>query len=198
MMSTAVLAETPQRPRKMTLPAGTFFRLRLNEDLSSKTAQVNDKFTARVTAPINKAGREVVPEGSTIHGRVTSVQRAVRRRNGTLGVSFNKLVLPNGNTYYIVGSLASLEDGKDVDDESRLKGKSTTKRNVLFIGGGAGVGAIIGAAAGGGSGAAIGGAIGAGAGTAAALLMKGHEAEAKAGTDIGMTLDREVAIVVKR
>jgi outer membrane lipoprotein SlyB len=113
-------------------------------------------------------------------------------------VSFNKLVLPNGNTYYIVGSLASLEDGKDVDDESRLKGKSTTKRNVLFIGGGAGVGAIIGAAAGGGSGAAIGGAIGAGAGTAAALLMKGHEAEAKAGTDIGMTLDREVAIVVKR
>lgn len=47
-------------------------------------------------------------------------------------------------------------------------GEAHKKRNIEIIGGGAGVGALIGALAGGGKGAAIGAAAGAGAGTAGA------------------------------
>jgi len=53
--------------------------------------------------------------------------------------------------------------------------ESTKKRDAEIIGGGAGVGAAIGAIAGGGKGAAIGAAIGGGAGTGTVLATKGKE-----------------------
>jgi type IV secretion system protein VirB10 len=185
-----------QRHRQVTLPTDTFFRLRLNQGLSSKTAQVDDQFTAQVIAPVVRENLVVVPEGATIQGRVTSVQPAARRRSGTIAVSFEKLILPDGGEYSIRGSLANHQE--EVDEEGRVKGKSTTKRDVIFIGGGAGVGAVIGAAAGGGKGAGIGAAIGAGVGVAGALLRKGYEAEVKSGTEIGMVLDQEITVAVAR
>jgi type IV secretion system protein VirB10 len=111
-------------------------------------------------------------------------------------VSFEKLILSDGGEYSIRGSLANHQE--EVDEEGRVKGKSTTKRDVIFIGGGAGVGAVIGAAAGGGKGAGIGAAIGAGVGVAGALLRKGYEAEVKSGTEIGMVLDQEITVAVAR
>lgn len=182
----------------VTIPVDTVFRLKLNRSLSSRTAKVGDTFTAKVTAPVTVGSVIAVPEGSTVYGRVTTVTKAARRQNGTIGVSFYKLELPSKRTYQIYGSLTSLEGGKggegDVGKEGEVKGKSTRKRDVIFIGGGAGVGAIIGAAAGGGKGAGIGAAIGAGAGVAGALLSKGHEAEVASGTEIGMALDRALTV----
>lgn len=181
----------------VTIPADTLFRLRLNNGLSSKSARVGDRITATVTAPVVVDGRVAVPEGTTVAGKVTSVQPAARRKNGTIGVGFTHLDLPNGTSRSIIGSLASLsDDGKErqADAEGRVSGSSTTKRNVIFIGGGAGAGAVIGAIAGGGKGAGIGAAIGAGLGTAGVLLSKGHEAEVASGTEIGMRLDQSVTV----
>lgn len=196
-------AQTMTRARRAiseqgtTIPADTLFHLKLNTALSSKTARVGDPISATVTAPVVVDGSVAVPDGSKVTGKVTSVQPAQRRKNGTIGVAFTRLELPDGTSRTIVGSLASLsEDGKqrETDAEGRVKGKSTTKRNVIFIGGGAGVGAAIGAAAGGGKGAGIGAAIGAGVGAAGALLSKGHEAEVASGTAIGMRLDKSVTV----
>jgi hypothetical protein len=59
----------------------------------------------------------------------------------------------NGRSYAIEGALTSLqadERKQIIDEENRISGKSSTSRNILFIGGGAGAGAAIGAIAGGG------------------------------------------------
>ena len=82
--------------------------------------------------------------------------------------------------------------------EGEVEGKSTTKRNVVFIGGGAGAGALIGAVAGGGKGAGIGAAVGAGLGTLGALVSKGNDVEVASGTEVAMSLDREVTVPVSR
>ncbi|MCS6818190.1 MAG: hypothetical protein N0A16_03540 [Blastocatellia bacterium] len=180
------------------VPVDTLFRLRLRQGLSSRTAQKGDTFMAEVIAPVVVGDVVAVPVGSIVTGRVTSVTRAARRRSGTIAVTFEELQLPSGQKYKIYGSLASLEtpegEKRQVGEEGEVKGGSSIKRDVVFIGGGAGVGAVIGAAAGGGKGAGIGAAVGAGLGTAAALLRKGAEVEVPSGTEIGMVLDRELIL----
>lgn len=186
----------------VTIPVDTVFRLHLNQGFSSRTAQKGDKFTANVIAPVVLRETVVVPEGSIIHGRVTEVTPAERRKNATLAVEFYELELASKQTFPIYGSLTSLEDEKgqkrEVGQEGEVQGKSTTKRDVVFIGGGAGAGALIGGLAGGGKGAGIGAAVGAGLGTLGALLSEGSEVEVASGTEIAMVLDREVTVPVRR
>ena len=69
-----------------------------------------------------------------------------------------------------------------------------SRRNVVFIGGGAAAGAIIGAISGGGTGAGVGTLIGAVLGAAGAYFSKGKEAVVKSGTEFGVVLNRSVAL----
>jgi hypothetical protein len=192
----------PAKPSLIAVPADTVVQLLLNQGLSSRVAQKGDTFTASVTAPVVVDNTVVIPEGSTVHGRVTEVLRAERRQNGSVAVAFYELELPTKEKIEIHGSLASLEDEKgekrDVGQEGEVEGKSTTKRNVAFIGGGAGAGALVGAVAGGGKGAGIGAAVGAGVGTLGALMTKGNDVQVASGTEIAMALDREVSLPVAR
>jgi type IV secretion system protein VirB10 len=193
-------ARSSHAPGSITVPTDTEFHLRLNQALNSRTAKKGDTFTASVIEPVVVRGVTAVSEGSTVYGRVTTVTRARRGHSGTMGVSFYRLRLPSNQTLSILGSLASLENEKaDRGDgqESEVRGRSL-RRTLILIGGGAGVGAIIGAAAGGGKGAGIGAAIGGGAGTAAALLTKGNEVNVKPGTTITMALDRPVTVPMSR
>src|SRR5262249_22612874 len=192
----------PAKPVVVQVPVDTVVQLQLNEALSSRTAQTGDIFSARVRAPVVVENSVVIPEGSTVHGRVTQVERAERRQNGSVAVAFYELELPSKEKIEIYGSLANLEDEKgekrEVAPEGEIKGKSTTKRNVAFIGGGAGAGALVGALAGGGKGGGVGAAVGAGAGTLGALLSKGNDVQIASGTEIAMALDREVSIPISR
>jgi type IV secretion system protein VirB10 len=196
------LQSMPSRPSVIAVPANTIVQLQLNQGLSSRTAQKGDAFSASVTAPVVVDNTVVIPEGSRVYGRVTEVLRAERRQNGSVAVAFYELELPTKEKIEIHGSLASLEDEKgekqQVGQEGEVEGKSTTKRNVAFIGGGAGAGALVGAVAGGGKGAGIGAAVGAGVGTLGALMAKGNDVQVASGTDIAMALDREVTVPISR
>jgi hypothetical protein len=185
----------------VAVPVDTVVRLQLSQGLSSRTAQKGDLFTAGVTAPVVVDNWVAIPQGSIVHGRVTDVSKAERRKNGSIAVEFHALELPNKERFDILGSLTSLEDKKGTDkqvEESEVEGKSTAKRNVVFIGGGAGAGAAVGALAGGGKGAGIGAAVGAGLGTLGALASKGNDVEVASGTPIAMSFDREVTIPISR
>ena len=187
----------PAAPNYYTVEAGQTFRVRINQELSSENARIGDRFTNTVVDPVYAGGGvEVIPAGSTITGRVTSVTRAQRRKAGTIAVSFISVQLPNGTSRAINGSLTNLPEssGGRGDNESTVSGRSTTKRNAVFIGGGAATGALIGAIAGGGKGAGIGAIVGGGLGTAGALFSKGNEAVVKRDTEFGVVLNQNVSL----
>lgn len=182
--------------RHLTLNEDHTFRVRMNEQISSETARIGDRFTTTVVDPVYVNGMEAAPAGSIITGRVTDVKRAQRRSQaGEIGVKFITLQTPDGRSYPINGSLTSMAtDAVNYDSEGQVSGRSSMQRNAIFIGGGAGAGAIIGAIAGGGRGAGVGAGVGAGLGVAGALFSRGEEAVVRPGTQFGVLLNQRITL----
>ncbi len=176
--------------------AGQVINVRMNQTITSETARVGDQFITIVTVPVYAGGVEVIPAGSEIVGRVTTVERAARKsKAGSIGVHFVSLRLPTGIARALNGDLTDVTNSDiTADNEGEVEGRSATKRNVVFIGGGAATGALIGAIAGGGKGAGIGAGVGAGLGVAGALFSKGHEAVVKSGTEFGVVLNQPLSL----
>jgi hypothetical protein len=148
-----------------------------------------------VMVPVYASGIEVIPAGSVVVGRVTTVSRASRKsKAGTIGVHFVSLRLPTGITRAMNGDLTNVSEEVNADNEGEVGGHSATNRNVVFVGGGAAAGALIGAIAGGGKGAGIGAGVGAGLGVAGAWFSKGHEAVVKSGTEFGVILNQSLSL----
>lgn len=184
----SVSGQKPKKPPQYVLPEETVIRLRLNEKLSSKNAQVGGPFTSTVVTPVYVRGVEVIPAGSIVTGSVTHVERAGRKsRAGSINVTFTSVHLPNEAQYPLNASLAASDSA---DNEGEVKGKSSKKRNARFIGRGAVVGGIFNGAAG----AVTGGAIGAARG----LIKKGEEAEVNPGTEFDIILNRSISLKAYR
>jgi hypothetical protein len=190
--------QPPRLPQPVyySVNAGQIIRVRMNQSITSETARNGDQFVTTVVDPVYSGGLEVIPAGSTIIGQVRTVERAARKsKAGTIGVHFVSLRLPGGIARAINGDLSEIAtEGVNADNEGEVSGRSATKRNVVFIGGGAATGALIGAIAGGGKGAGIGAGIGAGLGVAGAWFSKGHEAVVKSGTEFGVVLNQTVSL----
>ncbi|HEX6186096.1 MAG TPA: hypothetical protein VFZ44_19560 [Pyrinomonadaceae bacterium] len=194
--TTAARTTTPP-VRYYTVPADTVIRVRMDTELNSKTARVGDRFSTTVTEPVygGGSGVDVIPVGSKVWGRVSSVRRAGRRTPGSITVAFNQVELPSGARHTVNGSLTSLQaDDVNADNEGSVSGRGNRKRDAVFIGGGAATGAIIGAIAGGGKGAAIGAILGGGLGTGARVYEREQDAEVKSGTEFGVILNRAVSL----
>jgi len=180
-----------------SVPSGTVMRTRLNSKLSSKTSTEGSTFTATVTEPVySNNGVVVIPVGSTVTGRVDSVQKARKGgKPGTIDVSFTSVRLPNGTTRAINGSLTDLDtkDGKS-DNEGSASGDKMKHRKLIFIGGGGAGGALLGAAIGGGKGALIGGIIGGVGGLITETQTKGEDVDVKSGTEFGVYLNQSVSL----
>lgn len=177
---------------------GTTFRVRMNGDITSKTAKVGDRFTTTVTEPVYSSdGVVVIPVGSTVIGNVDSVRPAKKGGDpGQISVSFVSVRLPNGANRSINGSLTDLNSkSAKSDNESTASGDDRKNDKLIFIGGGAAGGAILGAAIGGGKGALIGGILGGLGGLGGERLTKGEEATVKSGTEFGVSLNQSVSMV---
>lgn len=189
------------KPKLYPIAINRTIHVRLDQKLSSKNASVGDHFTTTVVDPVySTGGASLIPAGSTIGGHVTQVRKAQRKGEpGYIAVVFNSVTLPNHYQRTMNGSLTNLDTGKTTsDNEGGAGAKKTSKRNLKFIGGGAGAGLVIGAIAGGGKGAAIGAGVGAAVGVAGALLKKGKEAEVNAGTEFGVILNQSIALPAYR
>jgi hypothetical protein len=138
------------------IPSGTAVKVRIIDKLSSEESETADTFHGTLDEPIVVNGKELYPKGADVTGRVTNVQRSGRLSEpGELDLV---LVTVSGGRMAASLSVEPLV----------IKGESHAKSNATKIGGGAALGAIIGAVAGGGKGAAIGAGVGAAAGTGAA------------------------------
>jgi hypothetical protein len=186
-----------KKPVYYTINAGQIMRVRLNQEVGSETARVGDTFASTLVDPIYSSGGVLlIPQGSTITGQITNVQRAGKNgQPATMSARFISLRLPNGSRRQFSGSLANLSSSSgQSDNESTVTAKKTSNRKLKFIGGGTAGGALIGAIAGGGKGAAIGAGVGAGTGVVASRLKKGHEIKVKAGTEYGIILNQRIAL----
>ncbi len=190
-------AKAAPAPTLFRVNAGKKIHVRMNDSISSKTARVGDTFTVTTTEPVySNTGAVVIPAGSEIVGRISSVSRAVKGgRPGSMDASFIRVRLPNGYSKAINGSLTELDaDRTESDSEGGVRGDTMKHRKVVFIGGGAAGGAVLGGIFGGPKGSVIGGLLGAGAGLLGERYTKGKEAEVNAGTEFGVYLNQAVLL----
>jgi hypothetical protein len=153
-------------PSQITLPAGTFVRVRVNEKLSSDKNQPGDFFTATLEQPLVANGVVVAQRGQNIAGRVTE---AVRAKDGNgrsrLGLELTDL---------------SLVDGQQVPIRTQLieyHRANNDGRDAGVVVGTTAAGAAIGAVAGGGVGAGIGAIAGGLAGAIGVVATRAHATE---------------------
>ena len=152
----------PEPPRvkfdELTVATNGVIGIRLETAVSSDTAKVEDRVTAKVVRDVTVDGRVAVPAGSTFEGVVTEVERGGRfRERAKLGLRFNTIILPDSTRVSVT------------TEPIYRTGESPTGEATAKIGAATVVGTIIGAAIGGKKGAAIGGATGAAGGTAAVV-----------------------------
>jgi len=170
-------------PPQLTLKAGTFITVRINQALSSDRNQVGDAFTATLVRPIVVDGFVVAQPGETLAGRVAEAKKAGRAAGVShLGVQLTDL---------------TLVDGQQVPLQSELitrNGPTSVGRDAAAIGVTTGVGAAVGAAAAGGVGAAIGAGAGAVASTVGVLLTRGHPTIITPESVLTFRIDASIAI----
>ncbi len=167
------------------IPNGTQLRAVLNNNLSTKTTVVGDRFTLIINQPARY-------EGAVIEGRVDKVERSGRLTGrAEMSLNFETIRLRNGTPYRFEALINRIttQDGKtiNINNEDAIQGSSQTKDTVVRSGIGGIIGAIIGGIAGGGKGAVIGGVIGAGAGGGTVLLQGRDDIELNNGTTFEMT-----------
>lgn len=174
------------RPDLLTVPEQTPIHITLDQTVASDQVRSGDHFQATVTEPVDVNGRTVIPQGAHVEGLVVDA-----RKSGHLtGRAHLRLVLDAvqlaGKTY-------------DLRTTAALRtGGNHKKRNLGWIAGGAGGGALIGVAAAGGEGALIGGPVGAGAGTAVAYFTGKRNIHLRAETPLTFRLEQPVTIDVNK
>jgi hypothetical protein len=175
-------ATTTRSQNPNEIPVGTEFDVRLGTTLTSKTAQVEDRFEATTIVDLrDDRGRVLVPAGSTMRGVVSSVTKATRTdRKGAVTVAFDRVTV-DGKSYPIRATVTQALESEGIMGEKEK------------IGIGAGAGAIIGAILGGAKGALAGILIG-GGGTIAAT--EGKDVELPPGSVLRVRLDS--ALILQR
>jgi TolA-binding protein len=170
----------PDAPaRRNEVPTGTEIDVRLERELSSSTAQTEDRFTATTMVDLYEGNNVLIPAGSTLRGVVSSVNKATRTdRKGSLTVAFDQITI-RGRSYPLRGTVTQALESEGI------KGEATK------IGAGAGVGAIIGGILGGAKGALLGVLIG-GGGTIAAT--EGKDVSLPAGSVLRVRLDQPLSV----
>jgi hypothetical protein len=172
------------------VPAGTQVSVRNDELIDSSKATEGQTYAAEVTDDVRDAkGDVVIPRGANAQLVIKSVSSGGRIRGASDLVLDIQSVSVAGQQF-AVSTTDLVKEGKD--------GVGANKRTAEYAGGGAALGAVIGAIAGQGKGAVIGGASGAGAGALAEVLTKGGSVKIPAETIMTFQLDKPVRIVERR
>lgn len=186
------------RAENFSIPAGTTIHCRLTQALSTKLNFQGDPFRATVTEPYVVNGREIIPVGSTIEGRIAELTRPGRIRGvGEMQLTVSQIIFPDGRLFPLNAALLSTygaEGVKVTGEEGIVKGPSSRIRDVEEIGLGIGGGGVLGTIIGGVHGAFIGGVIGGAAGLADTFRRRGKELTLPTGTELNYQLTHDLVV----
>lgn len=188
-ISDPLAAAAPPKPRfeELTITADSVLGIRIDQALSSETARVEDRVSARISRDVTVDGRIAIPTGARLEGVVVSVERGGKvRTRARLGLQFSTLILADGLRVPIATDVIFRE------------GASPSPEAASKIGVSAAVGAALGAVFGGKKGAAIGTGAGAAGGTAAVMAGGRNDAAIAAGTSLTLRLTAPVTIAIPR
>lgn len=143
-----IVTSVPSGPNQ--LPEGTTLTVSLNQQLSTATTQPGAIFSARVIQPVIKNGRIVIPVGSVLTGRVTSVSSGRRLTGGaSIRLRPDEVNLPDGTRYFLHAEVYDMGNPSKVKPDSEGNvvtvdhGKRTVAEAGLFGGGAAAAGFMI-------------------------------------------------------
>ena len=156
----------PWPAAQLTLPAGTWISVRVNEPLSSNHSYAGDTFTATLTQPLIVDGFVIARRGQMIAGQVADVVKAGRTKGtSSLGLELVEITLADGQQLPVETQWIEYE------------GPTSVGSDVATVATVTGIGAAIGAAADGGFGAGMGALAGAAASTIGVLATRGKDVE---------------------
>ncbi len=139
----------PAIPSKLTIKAGTYVTVRLNEGLSSDHSQAGDAFTATLMRPIVVDGIVVATIGQNVIGHVTEAKKAGHVSGvSRLGIQLVELPAIDGQQLPIQSELITRNGPTSVGRDAGALAATTATGAAIGAAVGWGVGAGIGAAAG--------------------------------------------------
>jgi len=154
-------APEAETPHKVTLNAGMLIPVRLVDGLSSDRNVPGDTFTGTLDRELVKDGFIIAERGARVEGRVVASDRGTRvKGDAAISVELTRLHTSDGQNVSIQ------------TDSFERRSTANHGTDAAKVGGGAALGAIIGALAGGGKGAAIGAGAGGGIGAGDVLLTR--------------------------
>jgi hypothetical protein len=171
-------------PERITIPSGTVFSVRLINPIDSTRDRAGDEFAATVEAPVVVGDRMVIPRNSDARVRLVQATSA-GHMSGRSELKVELVSVTAG------GQIYQLETG--YFDQA---GASRGTRTAETVGGGAALGALLGAIVGRGKGAAIGSVAGAGAGTAVEAGTHGQPVKIPSETKLDFSLKSPVTITL--
>ena len=192
-----VLAVSIARGANNSVPTGSVIHCRLTQTLSTHLNTQGDPFTANVTDPVVIGGREVIPVGARIEGRIALLLRPGRIRGvGEMRLTAEKVVMPDGASYPLSAILAAVygTEGKVHGEEGEVRGPNSRLRTVEEVGAGIGGGGLVGTIFGGFTGTVVGGAIGGAAGFLDTMRKRGPDLALPAGTQLNYQLTRDLEV----
>jgi hypothetical protein len=163
---TASIACAQDIASQLTLPAGTWISVRVDETISSDRNLPGDVFSVTLAQPLVANGFVVARRGQIMSGRVAEAVKAGRvKGTSRLALELTDLTLADGQNMPVRTQLV------------KYSGGTSQGRDATAIATATGVGAAAGAAADGGFGAGVGAAAGAAASTIGVLLTRGRATE---------------------
>ncbi len=114
---------------KLYVPSGSVIHAYLSSaDINTKNAQAGQPFTMQIAPPY--PGGHSSLAGATLYGHVISARSAGQGRKAVLQLGFDKIVLPDGESAPLSGTISKVQSTSD----------NTTARKALGAGAGAAVG----------------------------------------------------------
>lgn len=175
----------PPAAKTVTVDAGTAFRVRTTNTLSTKTAKTGEPFVGSLEEPITSGNSVVAGKGASVRGTIVESDQGGRVKGlARIAVRVTEIETTDGWKQVNTGAYA-------------VEAEKSTKKDLTKVAIGTGIGAAIGAIAGGGKGAAVGAGAGAGAGTGTVLATRGDAAEIPSESILAFSLNDPLTVNVR-